>query len=150
GRALRDEGHDVATTPRADQVMKLLGERPFDLLIIDYLMPERTGLDLIRELVQGTPEAERPAVVMMTAHGSIESAVEAMKLGARDYLQKPFEVDELLVIASRAIEDQRARWGLRYLLNERDLEFGHYGIVVRTRRMAALSPRAGRVAASNS
>ena len=43
----------------------------------------------------------------MTAHGSIESAVEAMKLGARDYLQKPFEVDELLVIARRAIEDQR-------------------------------------------
>ena len=62
GRALRDDGHDVVTTPRADQVLKILGERPFDLLIIDYLMPERTGLDVIRELVQGTPEAERPAV----------------------------------------------------------------------------------------
>jgi DNA-binding response OmpR family regulator len=64
-------------------------------------MPDRTGLDVIRDLATNTPEAERPAVVMMTAHGSIESAVEAMKLGARDYLQKPFEVDELLVLARR-------------------------------------------------
>ena len=79
-------------------------------------MPDRTGLDVIRDLAANTPEAERPAVVMMTAHGSIESAVEAMKLGARDYLQKPFEVDELLVLARRALEDQRARTGLRYLL----------------------------------
>ncbi len=150
GRALRDDGHNVVTTPRADQVLKILGERPFDLLIIDYLMPERTGLDVIRELVQGTPEAERPAVVMMTAHGSIESAVEAMKLGARDYLQKPFEVDELLVIAGRAIEDQRARWGLRYLLNERDLEFGHYGIIGRSRPIVELITRAERVAESKS
>jgi DNA-binding NtrC family response regulator len=150
GRALRDDGHDVVTTPSANHVLKLLGERPFDLLIIDYLMPERTGLDVIRELVQGTPEAERPAVVMMTAHGSIESAVDAMKLGARDYLQKPFEVDELLVIAGRAIEDQRARWGLRYLLNERDVEFGHYGIVGRSRPIAELISRAERVAESKS
>ena len=92
-------------------------------------MPDRTGLEVIRDLAATTPESERPAMVMMTAHGSIESAVEAMKLGARDYLQKPFEVDELLVLARRALEDQRARTGLRYLLSERDAEFDHYGII---------------------
>ena len=86
----------------------------------------------------------------MTAHGSIESAVEAMKLGARDYLQKPFEVDELLVIARRAIEDQRARLGLRYLLDERDVEFGHYGIVGNSRAVRELLARAERVAESRS
>ncbi len=150
GRALRDDGHDVVTTPSAGQALKLVGERPFDLLIVDYLMPDHTGLDLIREIVETLPEAERPAVVMMTAHGSIESAVEAMKLGARDYLQKPFEVDELLVIARRAIEDQRARWGLRYLLSERDVEFGHYGIVGRSRAIVELITRAERVAESRS
>src|SRR5689334_20829138 len=108
GRALREDGHEVVTAPNAKDATRLLSERSFDLLIIDFLMPDRTGLDVIRELAAGTPEAERPAVVMMTAHGSIENAVEAMKLGARDYLQKPFEVDELLVLARRALEDQRA------------------------------------------
>ena len=87
---------------------------------------------------------------MMTAHGSIESAVEAMKLGARDYLQKPFEVDELLVVARRAIEDQKARLGLRYLLNERDAEFDHYGIVGNSRAVRDLIARAERVAESKS
>jgi DNA-binding NtrC family response regulator len=150
GRALRDEGHDVVTTSSARETLRLLGERTFDLLIIDYLMPEKTGLDVIRELVASSAEAERPAIVMMTAHGSIESAVEAMKLGARDYLQKPFEVDELLVTARRAIEDQRARLGLRYLLSEREAEFGHYGIVGHSRAVRELLARAERVAASKS
>jgi len=150
GRALRDEGHDVVTTPNAREASRLLAERPFDLLVIDYLMPEKTGLDVIRDLVATSTEAERPAMVMMTAHGSIESAVEAMKLGARDYLQKPFEVDELLVVARRAIEDQRARLGLRYLLNERDAEFNHYGIVGSSRAVRDLIARAERVAESRS
>ena len=123
GRALRDDGHEVVTASNAAAASRLLSERSFDLLIVDYLMPDRTGLDVIRDLAANTPESERPAVVMMTAHGSIENAVEAMKLGARDYLQKPFEVEELLVLARRALEDQRARTGLRYLLSERDAEF---------------------------
>jgi DNA-binding NtrC family response regulator len=150
GRALRDDGYDVATAPTAGAALRALGERAFDLLIVDYLMPDRTGLDVIRELVASTAESERPAIVMMTAHGSIESAVEAMKLGARDYLQKPFDVDELLVIARRAIDDQRTRWELRYLLSERDQEFDHYGIVGRSRAIRELIVRAERVAASRS
>ena len=113
-------------------------------------MPDRTGLDVIRELAGSTPEAERPAIVMMTAHGSIESAVEAMKLGASDYLQKPFEVDELLVLARRALEDQRARTGLRYLLSERDAEFDHYGIIGRSRPIRDVITRAEMVAESKS
>ena len=127
-----------------------LSDRSFDLLVIDFLMPDRTGLDVIRDLAATTPESERPAMVMMTAHGSIESAVEAMKLGARDYLQKPFEVDELLVLARRALEDQRARTGLRYLLSERDAEFDHYGIIGRSRAILDVIARAELVAESKS
>ena len=87
---------------------------------------------------------------MMTAHGSIQSAVEAMKLGARDYLQKPFEVEELLVLARRALEDQRARTGLRYLLSERDAEFDNYGIIGRSRKIRDVISRAELVAESKS
>ncbi len=150
GRALREEGHDVVTTPRALDAQRLLNERSFDLLVIDYLMPERTGLEVIRELVATTPEAERPAIVMMTAHGTVESAVEAMKLGARDYLQKPFEVDELLVTVRRLVEEQRTRTGLQYLLSERDAEFNHYGLVGRSRQVLDVIKRAELVAQSKS
>ena len=150
GRALRDDGHEVVTASNAKDASRLLSERSFDLLIIDFLMPDRTGLDVIRDLSGSTPEAERPAIVMMTAHGSIESAVEAMKLGARDYLQKPFEVEELLVLARRALEDQRARTGLRYLLSERDAEFNHYGIIGRSRAILDVIARAELVAESKS
>jgi DNA-binding NtrC family response regulator len=150
GRALREEGHEVVTTSRASDAARLLAERSFDLLVIDFLMPERTGLDVIRELVANTPDGDRPALVMMTAHGSIESAVEAMKLGARDYLQKPFEVDELLVIARRAIEDQRARTQLRYLQGEQDAQFDHYGILGRSKGMQEVIRRVELVAQSRS
>ena len=150
GRALRDDGHEVITASNAKDASRLLAERSFDLLIIDFLMPDRTGLDVIRDLAAAAPESERPAVVMMTAHGSIESAVEAMKLGARDYLQKPFEVDELLVLARRALEDQRARTGLRYLISERDAEFNHYGIIGRSRAVLDVIARAELVAESKS
>ncbi len=150
GRALRDDGHEVVTASNARNAARALSERAFDLLVIDFLMPDRTGLDVIREMAASTPEAERPAIVMMTAHGSIESAVEAMKLGARDYLQKPFEVEELLVLARRALEDQRARTGLRYLLSERDAEFDHYGIIGRSRPIRDVIARAELVAESKS
>ena len=150
GRALRDDGHEVITASNAKDAARLLSERSVDLLVIDFLMPDRTGLDVIRDLAATTPESERPAVVMMTAHGSIESAVEAMKLGARDYLQKPFEVEELLVLARRALEDQRARTGLRYLLSERDAEYDHYGIIGRSRAILDVIARAELVAESKS
>ena len=81
-------------------------------------MPGLTGMDVVRELQATLPEPERPGVLMMTAHGTVRNAVEAMKLGVRDYLQKPFDIDELLVSVRRAVEEQQARSGLRYLLSE--------------------------------
>ena len=150
GRALRDEGHDVTTASRALDGQRLLAEQAFDLLIIDYRMPDRSGMEVVKELVATTPDGERPAIVMMTAHGSVESAVEAMKLGAHDYLQKPFEVDELLLTARRALAAQRARTELTYLRSERDADFDHYGIVGRSKVMIDISKRIELVAQARS
>jgi DNA-binding NtrC family response regulator len=133
GRALRDAGHEVVAAGGAREAQRLLASRPFDLLVVDNRMPEKTGLELIRELASSTAEGERPQIVMMTAHATVESAIAAMKLGAFDYLQKPFEVEELLVVARRALEHQRLRTQNRYLLSEREEEFDHYGIVGRSR-----------------
>src|SRR5512138_593885 len=105
--ALREEGHEVVATGSPREAQKLLAERLFDVLIVDNLMPEITGLELIREMSTTTPPGERPQMLMMTAHATIESAIEAMKLGALDYLQKPFDIDELLVVVGRALENQR-------------------------------------------
>ncbi|HXW04580.1 MAG TPA: sigma-54 dependent transcriptional regulator [Vicinamibacterales bacterium] len=148
-QALRAEGHEVVATTCAREAQRLLGQRLFDLLIVDNLMPELTGLDLIRELASA-PAGERPQVVMMTAHATVESAIEAMKLGAFDYLQKPFEIDELIVVAGRALDHQRLRTEHRYLISERDAEFNQYGIVGRSRRMQEVIRTAEVVARSRS
>jgi DNA-binding NtrC family response regulator len=182
GRALRGAGHEVVETSNPRQALRLLAERPFDVLVVDNIMPETSGLDLIREFVGGNGEgrtdvrdarsappaaprgdgaagervraaAERgegPQIVMMTAHATVESAIEAMKLGAFDYLQKPFEIDELLVIVDRALDHQRLRTEYRYLLSERDEQFDHYGIIGRSRAMVDVIRRAERVAETKS
>jgi len=150
GRALRDSGHEVVETTSPRDGQRLLAERPFDLLVVDNVMPQLGGLDLIREYVAGTPEGERAQILMMTAHATVESAIEAMKLGALDYLQKPFEIDELLVVVRRALEHQRLRTEYRYLRSERDEQFDNYGIVGRSRPMQEIIARAERVAETKS
>jgi two-component system NtrC family response regulator len=150
GRALRDAGHAVVETTSPREAQRLLAERSFDLLVVDNVMPQLSGLDLIREYVVSTPENERSQILMMTAHATVESAIEAMKLGALDYLQKPFEIDELLVVARRALEHQRLTSEYRYLRTERDEQFGNYGIIGRSRPMQEIIERAERVAQTKS
>ena len=142
GRALRDAGHNVVDTPYPRVAQRLLAERTFDVVIVDNVMPDLNGLDLIREYVGSTPEGERPQILMMTAHATVESAIEAMKLGAFDYLQKPFEIDELLVVVQHALDHQRLRTEHQYLLNERDEQFGHYGIIGGSRAIGEVIRRA--------
>jgi DNA-binding NtrC family response regulator len=150
GRALRAAGHEVIETTSPRDAQRLLAERAFDVMLVDNVMPQLSGLDLIREYVGSTPEGERPQILMMTAHATVESAIEAMKLGALDYLQKPFEIDELLVVVTRAIDHQRLRGEYRYLRSERDEQFDNYGIVGRSRVMEEIIQRAERVAETKS
>ena len=150
GQALRGEGHDVLESESVAGAKRILSERNVDVLIVDNLMPDATGLELIRELASSAAESDRPQILMMTAHATVESAIEAMKLGALDYLQKPFEVDELLVVVRRALELQRLRSHQRYLLDERDEEFNHYGIVGRSRAMDEVIRKAELVAETKS
>lgn len=150
GRALRDDGHDVVEVSSARTVRQLLTERSFDLLVLDNIMPGMTGLELLRELTETMPAADRPQVVMMTAHATVNSAIDAMKLGALDYLQKPFEVDELLVVARHALERQKLQNERQYLLSERSADFNHYGIVGRSRAVEEVIKRAELVAETKS
>ncbi len=110
--ALEDQGHDVSTAGHVMEALALLNARAFDLMITDLRMPGALdGMDLVRRVRAETPEME---VVVLTAHGTIESAVEATRLGAFDYLQKPLSGPaEIRLVASRALER-------RSLLTHRD------------------------------
>ena len=87
---------------------------------------------------------------MMTAHGSTQIVREAFKLGVEDFLEKPFEVDELLALARRAVKSLRLQTQRQYLISERDAEFNHYGIVGRSRAMQDVIERAELVAQTKS
>jgi DNA-binding NtrC family response regulator len=150
GRALREAGHSVVDTTDPRQAQRLLAERTFDVLVVDNMMPELSGLDLIRDYVGSTAEGERAQILMMTAHATVESAIEAMKLGTLDYLLKPFEIDELIVVVGKALDHQRLRTEHRYLLSERDEQFDHYGIIGRSRAMEEVIRRAELVAETKS
>src|SRR5260221_9657069 len=127
---------------------------------VDEVMPGLHGVASTRRDVGGPADGgeagrrvgpdDGPQILMMTAHATVESAIEAMKLGALDYLQKPFEIDELLVVVHRAIEHQRLRTEYRYLLSERDEQFDNYGIIGRSRAMEEVIHRAELVAETKS
>jgi len=100
--ALELDEHDVVTAPDGKVAAKLLDERGFELVITDLKMPGLDGMSLLRKVRAEQPEVE---VIVMTAHGTVDNAVEAMKLGAFEYLQKPLSgPDELRLLVSRALE----------------------------------------------
>src|SRR5262245_49315063 len=99
-------GYAVVTAASAREALEALDADAFDLLITDLRMPEMDGLELLREARRRRPELD---VVLMTAHATVKTAITAMKEGAADYLEKPFDKDELLLVVGRAL-DQR---GLR-------------------------------------
>jgi two-component system response regulator AtoC len=101
---LRREGYDAVGASSVDAALNELARQPFDIIITDLRMPGRTGLELVDEV-----RARRldTTVVVMTAYGSKEVAIEAMKRGAYDYLSKPFEADEVVLLLRKAEERER-------------------------------------------
>jgi two-component system response regulator PilR (NtrC family) len=94
-------GHNCTTVASGAEAMRLTSDRPFDLVITDLTMPGVGGMEVLRH-VCALPDA--PMVIMITAFATADTAIEAMKIGAYDYLTKPFKVDEIQVVVSRALE----------------------------------------------
>lgn len=102
--ALERAGFNAATAASGEEGVALAGAGDFDLVFLDLMMPGMDGLAALRELKLNCP---RTAVIMLTAHGSIETAVESMRLGAADYLRKPFQLESLEAAAERAVAKRR-------------------------------------------
>jgi DNA-binding NtrC family response regulator len=99
-RALSNLGHDTEAVDSLSAGHAAISRRRFDLVILDLKLGDGSGLDLLRRLTMEAPESK---VVVITAHGSVDVAVDAMKLGAYDFVKKPFELDELLTTATNAL-----------------------------------------------
>jgi DNA-binding NtrC family response regulator len=97
---LSSEGYDVTTASSGEAAMKFVESRRFDLVLTDLKMTGMSGLDLLKEL---TNYDKSIIVILLTAHGSVDSAVDALRLGAFDYLQKPYDKEKLLDTVSRAL-----------------------------------------------
>ncbi len=111
---LRERGHDVAIASSGQQALGKLDD--VDAVLTDLAMPGMDGLELMAAIAQR--DAALP-VVLITAHGSEKVAVSAMKAGAYDYLKKPFDIDEIVVVIERALEARRLRMDNRRLTAER-------------------------------
>jgi two-component system response regulator PilR (NtrC family) len=98
---LADEGYEVVTAGSGRGALAALRRQPVDLVLTDLKMPDVSGIALLEQILQAQPGA---CVVLMTAHGTIDSAVEAMRKGAFDYLTKPLDREVLLLVVSRAFE----------------------------------------------
>jgi two-component system response regulator PilR (NtrC family) len=112
---LKREGYEVATAESADAALKQLGKRAFDAVITDIAMPGMSGIELLAKVRQAHHDT---AVLVITAHGSTESAVEAMKLGANDYLTKPFQIDEMKIALGNALKARALERENRQLRSE--------------------------------
>jgi nitrogen regulation protein NR(I) len=103
-RVLKTEGYGVDLSARGDEGLRRAGQHHYDLVITDLKLPGLSGLDLVAQLHQAKPKLP---IILITAHGTTQTAIEATKLGACEYLVKPFQVAELLELVARTVQHSR-------------------------------------------
>src|SRR5580704_1812246 len=126
------ESYDVSVAASADEAFNLMDAQPFDVVVTDLRMPGKSGLKVIDRAL-ALPH--KPAVLMMTAYGSIEAAVDAMKRGAVDFLTKPVNIERLEVLIQRALKAKTLEIEVNQLHERLDERFGLDGIVGNSRKL---------------
>ncbi|HEY2820225.1 MAG TPA: sigma-54 dependent transcriptional regulator [Candidatus Acidoferrum sp.] len=144
---LASEGYGVASADTGAGGLAKLEEHPFDLLLLDVSLPDRNGLDLLREIRLRDPQL---SVVLITAYGSIDMARAAFKSGAMDYITKPWSNDELLAQVAQAVESRRLRDENVQLKRALKQRFNFPNIIGKSDKMLALFDLVAQVAPSRS
>ncbi len=140
------EGHMIIEAGDGEEAVKAVLDGPVDLVLLDYKMPGMNGLEVLKKIKEINPSVD---IIMMTAYGTVETAVEAMKEGALDYITKPVDLDELLLLIGR-ISERRTLIRENELLRRQLWKKGMAGdqIIYRSPLMESLVNLAGRVASS--
>jgi CheY-like chemotaxis protein len=144
---LEQEGYEVAVTASAQQTLSVLQLRHFDLVITDLKMPGMSGLELLKQARLQYPQT---IIIMLTAFGTVDTAVEAMKVGAYDYLTKPVHADELSVVVRHALEHLHLVEQVRTLRLSLNKKYGFENILGRSDALLEVLDMAERAAHSNS
>ncbi len=141
---MTEQGYEAEVAENGDKALELLERLRPDLVFLDVCLPGQSGMDLLRRI----KEFDRNiAVIMMTAYGSIEGAVEAVKLGAFDYIKKPVDLDELKLLADRACESARLRQELSYYRERENREIPFMGIIGKCDAIREIVARIQQIAA---
>jgi DNA-binding NtrC family response regulator len=125
GQTLAMVGYTVETAVNGEDALNQLQSRPFDLMLLDLRMPGMDGIEVLRQVMERRPETR---VVVVTAHGSVDTAVEAMKLGAVDFIQKPFAPQEIRDLVRKVLDrdQQQTNYELQLTLARRSIGQRHY------------------------
>src|ERR1700735_2275292 len=108
GEILKEDGYAVTSTATASEAMVLLRDASYDVMLLDIWLPDRDGLDVLTE-IRSLANESTPEVIIISGHGTIETAVRATKLGAFDFLEKPLSIDRTLIVVKNAIESKKLR-----------------------------------------
>jgi two-component system response regulator PilR (NtrC family) len=142
-----DEGWRVETAGSVADARAAVAKNEPDLILCDLMLPDGSGIDLLRDVKTATPSV---AVVMITAHTSTKSAVEALKAGAFDYIAKPFDIDELKIIVRNAVERKELEDENLHLRTALEERFTFSNIIGRSTRMQEIFSVVQRIAKTNS
>jgi DNA-binding NtrC family response regulator len=146
-RVLTEEGYEVQSRPGGPEALRLLAEELFDVAIVDLKMPRMDGIEVLQAIKRDYPHIP---VIMITGYATVESAVEAMKSGAFDYLPKPFTPDEVAVVVKKAVETRSLILENIYLRGEIQAKYGFENIIGTSKKMQEIYRLIAKVAPTNS
>lgn len=143
---LKKQGYEVVSAGNGEDALRIAREEQPDLMLLDIQLPGISGLEVLEKIKE---QDEEIIVIMVTAHGALETAVHAMRLGAYDYINKPFNLDEMAIVIRKALETSDLRREVQRLRGEQAKKFGSPDIIGTSRHMKNVLDMMEKVAKSD-